>query len=140
MLRSRKIVKFWLPVIVWAGIIFTFSSLPTVETSKFYLWDFLFKKSAHLVEYAILATLMHRGLLNSGVEGKKAIWLSVLIPFLYAISDEYHQSFVPGRGPAVRDVIIDTFGAIFATFGIIGNMKLMPKSIQDVYIRYQIIK
>lgn len=68
------------------------------------------------------------------------MWLSVLISFLYAVSDEYHQSFVPGRGPAFRDVLIDTIGASFALFGIIENIKNMPKVIRDFYTKYQIVK
>lgn len=140
MLKSKLLIKFWLPVLIWAGVIFTFSSLPTVETTKFYFWDFIFKKSAHFIEYVILATLLYRGLINSKINSKKAMWLSVLVAFLYAVSDEYHQSFVSGRGPAVRDVVIDVFGAAFALFSIIENIKIMPKVIQELYIKYQIIK
>ena len=36
----------------------------------------------------------------------------MLAAFLYACSDEFHQSFVPGRGPAFKDVMIDSTGAL----------------------------
>lgn len=139
MLKKNLWIKFWLPPILWASVIFTFSSLPTVETTTFYLWDFLIKKTAHFVEYAILATLVYRALINSKVDSKKAMWISVLASFLYAASDEYHQSFVPGRGPALRDVIIDTVGALFAIYGVIPNLNKFPKFIQDLYKKYSIV-
>ena len=108
--------KYWLPPILWALIIFTFSSFPTVETSDFFLWDFLIKKSAHLIEYGVLAILLYRAMINSDMEKKKAIIYSIIIAGLYGVTDEFHQSFIPGRGPAARDVAIDTIGA---TIGIL---------------------
>jgi VanZ family protein len=107
-----KAMKFVLPPVLWASVIFYFSSLPTVTASEFYLWDFLLKKTAHFVEYGILAILIYRALTNYEIKKDRAKWLSILIAFLYAITDEYHQSFVPGRGPSVRDVVIDTIGAV----------------------------
>lgn len=117
--KKQKIIKFFkflFPPILWAGIIFTFSSLPTIKTTEFYLWDFIFKKTAHFVEYGILSTLIYRGLINYNVEKRKSIIFSILISAFYAITDEIHQSFVPGRGPAVRDVIIDILGAWLLPF------------------------
>ena len=106
-----KFLKYWLPPILWALIIFTFSNFPTVETADFYLGDFLIKKSAHLIEYGILAILIYRGLIGSEIDNKKAIIYSIVIASLYGVTDEFHQSFIPGRGPAIRDVAIDTIGA-----------------------------
>jgi len=48
---------------------------------------------------------------DSDIEKKKAIWLSILIAFLYGLTDEFHQSFTPGREPRIRDVAFDTIGA-----------------------------
>src|SRR3989338_6887274 len=102
MQKIKKILKFWFPPVLWAGLIFTFSSFPTGTTTDFYLGDFLIKKTAHIVEYGIFATLIFRGLINSNVKKEKAMWFAVILAFLYGITDEYHQSFTPGRGPAVR--------------------------------------
>ncbi len=48
------------------------------------------------------------------MDKRKAWNYSLAFVFLYACSDEFHQSFVPGRGPAFRDVLIDTSGGAFA--------------------------
>lgn len=136
MMKLRKLAKFWLPPILWAIIIFTFSSFSTVETTQFFLGDFIIKKTAHIMEYGILATLLYRGLIGSKITNKKAMWLAVLFASLYGISDEFHQSFTPGREPRLRDVAIDTTGALIFIFGIIGNIKKMPKILQELYIRY----
>ena len=47
------------------------------------------------------------------------MWIAVVTAVLYGITDEIHQSFTPGRGPAVRDVIIDTIRASIFIFGIL---------------------
>jgi VanZ family protein len=57
--------------------------------------------------------------------GKKKISWMILICVLYAISDEIHQSFVPGRGPSIIDVFIDSTGAI--TGIILGKAYLLKK-------------
>lgn len=120
-IKSMRFTKFWLPVILWAGVIFTFSSQPTIQTTDFFLGDFILKKTAHLIEYAILAILIFRGLVNSDVNRNKALIFSILIAFLYGISDEFHQSFTPGREPKLRDVIIDTIGATIGVSSIWKN-------------------
>ncbi len=122
-----KIFKFWLPPILWALVIFTFSSFQTASASKFYLGDFLIKKTAHILEYGIFASMLYRAMINSGLGKKKAMWYSVLLAFLYGATDEFHQSFTPGRGPSIRDVLIDTFGAGLFVFGLIKNMSKLPK-------------
>jgi len=116
MQKIQKLASSWLPVILWASLIFTFSSMTVGSASEFYLQDFLIKKSAHLIEYGILAILLYRALLNYDVNTNKALFFAILIAGLYGVSDEFHQSFTPGREPAVRDVIIDMVGA---TIGVI---------------------
>jgi len=135
MQKIKRIVSLWLPVGIWALVIFTFSSLPTVETTNFYLGDFLIKKSAHLIEYGIFATLVYRALFNSKVSIKKAMYISVIAAFVYGASDEFHQSFTPGRGPKFTDVLIDTTGASIFIYGVIGNMKKMPLLFRFLYMK-----
>jgi VanZ family protein len=112
----KKLLSLWLPPILWMGVIFFFSSLPTIKTSRFYWPDFLLKKTAHFVEYFILSLFYFRAFLGSKISFKKSAFLAILISFFYAVSDEYHQSFTPGREPRLRDVVIDTFGASFAIY------------------------
>lgn len=138
MLRMQKLIKFWSPAIIWAFIIFIFSSFQVGSSSEFYWKDFIIKKTAHIVEYGILATLFYRAMVNSDVKKKKAMWCSILIALFYGLTDEFHQSFTPGREPRLRDVLIDTTGAIIFIYGILENIKKMPQIIQNMYNKYQI--
>ena len=111
----NKIPKFvyWLPTLLWLTIIFTFSAQPAIQTSAVDWQDFFVKKTAHFVEYAILTGLLifslHRTTRLSWI---RIIYLSILISITYAISDEFHQSFVPGREARFRDVLIDSSGSL----------------------------
>jgi VanZ family protein len=80
------------------------------QSSQVYWTDFIIKKTAHLIEYAILGLLNYRAFRGSGVVKKKALYFAFAISILYAASDELHQYFVPGRESRVRDVIIDAVG------------------------------
>ena len=94
-----------LPALVAAG-----HSHQTIE-----LLHHLIRKSAHFTEYFILSLLILRGI-RAGGKGLRHRWAlaTVLIIAGYAALDEFHQSFVPGREPAVTDVLIDTSGGITA--------------------------
>jgi VanZ family protein len=120
--------------------IFTVSSFTVGSSSDFYWKDFVVKKTAHVIEYGILATLIYRALINSNVSNKKAMLYSVALAFLYGATDEFHQSFTPGRGPKFTDVLIDTFGASLFIFGIIANIKKMPENIKQLFSKIQIIQ
>lgn len=74
------------------------------------------RKCAHATEYAILAILIIftiNAYTNKNYSIKKVL-LAVLICFLYSLTDEYHQSFVPGRTRLFTDCLIDTTGSIIA--------------------------
>lgn len=117
-MKIRKLAKYWGPPVVWAVIIFFFSSLPSVETIEIYWQDFIIKKTAHMIEYALLATLLYRALIASGKNKKQAFTWSFFITLFYAATDEFHQSFTPGRESRVRDVVIDAVGAGLALYSI----------------------
>ncbi len=68
----------------------------------------LVRKAAHLCEYALLAGLIW---LLMRAYGRERRWLAVLLAVLYAVTDEVHQAFVPGRTGLARDVLIDAVGA-----------------------------
>jgi VanZ family protein len=95
-MRSR-----WLAVLVWAAVIFGFSSIPSLST-HLGTWDLILRKAAHLTEYAILAVLIRRAAGSSAW----AFGLAVA----YAASDEFHQTFVRGRHGSPIDVGIDAIG------------------------------
>ena len=95
-------VRDWLPVLVWATVIFVFSSIPDLGTGLGG-WDLVLRKLAHAAEYAILGALLVRA------TGRGSLAFTLVV--LYAASDEFHQTFVEGRVGAVHDVAIDAVGA-----------------------------
>ena len=97
----------WLPVVLWAAVIFAFSSVPSLST-ELGTWDTILRKLAHVAEYAILGALLCRA--------TRKPWLAVAFAVLYAVSDEVHQMFVEGRVGAALDVGIDALGAIAGAF------------------------
>jgi VanZ family protein len=92
----------WLPVLVWAGVIFALSSIPSLN-SGLGTWDTVLRKGAHMTEYAVLAVLLVRA------TGSYA-WAFALA-VAYAATDEVHQLFVRGRHGSPIDVGIDAVGA-----------------------------
>jgi hypothetical protein len=104
---TSRLVTAWLPVVLWAALIFALSSVPDLGTGLG-TWDLVLRKIAHAAEYAVLGFLVLRAL------GNEAAALAGGIA--YAISDEIHQSFVPGRQAAVRDVLVDTAGVAVGVY------------------------
>lgn len=102
MTRSRA-VSLWLPVVAWAALIFSLSSIPDLGTGLG-TWDLVLRKLAHATEYAILGALLLRAL------GRPAP--AALAAVAYAASDELHQHFVSGRHTAPLDVAIDAVGVL----------------------------
>ena len=98
-------------MVLWALLIFSFSSQPTGTVSEIHWEDFIVKKTAHVVVYFVLTMFTYRGLINSGVEKKKAGIISIIFSVLYGFTDEFHQGFTPGRDPRIRDVFFDTIGS-----------------------------
>jgi VanZ family protein len=123
----KKFFKFWLPVIMWMAIIFTLSSIPDLKTDL--KEDFILRKIAHILEFAILTFLLFRAM-SSGKSGQSRsaligeIIYSAIIALFYAFSDEFHQFFVQGRQCSFRDVSIDSVGIlIVASLCYIKNRK-----------------
>ena len=100
-------LSIWLPVVVWAAVIFTFSSIPSLSTGLGG-WDTILRKGAHMTEYAILGALLLRAL------GRE---LPALVAGIaYAASDEVHQHFVRGRHAAFLDLLIDAVGVTIGVY------------------------
>lgn len=114
--KNKKInifsfLKLWLPVFVWALVIFFLSSTPTIKVSEFFIWDFISKKISHIFIYAVLFTLILRATGFNWI-------LSFILTMSYAASDEYHQSFVLGRTASILDLGFDLTGANIAAYTI----------------------
>jgi VanZ family protein len=97
-------VTLWLPVVAWAAVIFTLSSIPHLSTGLG-TWDYILRKCAHVTEYAILGALLYRAV------GREAP--AFLAAVAYAATDEFHQHFVRGRHASPVDVAIDAVGVAF---------------------------
>jgi VanZ family protein len=93
----------WLPVVLWAALIFAVSSVPSLN-SGLGEWDYVLRKCAHMTEYAILAVLLVRATASYAW----AFGLAVA----YAGTDELHQMFVRGRHGSPIDMGIDAVGAL----------------------------
>ena len=79
--------------------------------------DTAVRKAAHFTIYAILGLLCFNALFNTFRKTDKKYWIiAIIICALYAISDEVHQLFVPGRAGMVKDVIIDTCGSVSGSY------------------------
>jgi VanZ family protein len=101
--------------IAWMAMIFYASSLPGSATGPDTVTFYLISKALHVVLFGILSMLfliiLKRG--RSFLETSPAIFLlSLFLASIYAVSDEYHQAFTPGRYSSAKDVVIDTCGAI----------------------------
>ena len=105
---------YWLPLFAWMVIIFYLSSRPSLPGPPDPWMDLMLKKGGHFCVHGVLAFLWWRVLSR----GRRRAWTPLLgalvLTTLYAISDEYHQSLVPGRQPRVVDVVIDASGAAIA--------------------------
>jgi VanZ family protein len=130
----RNLLKYWLPALIWLGVIFLGSSdlMSAEHTSRFLIpllrWlkpeitadaiakvQFFVRKLAHLTEYAILATLLWRAVYRgTNLKTKMSIVFvtASVVSILVAASDEFHQSFVSSRTASAGDVLIDMIGAI----------------------------
>jgi VanZ family protein len=119
----------WIPVILWGALIFTLSTsafsaantakvidpimrwlIPGVGTAAVEVCHMLVRKAAHFTEYAILFWLLVRGPM------KARPYLALMLCVVYALTDEGHQVFVPGRTASLYDVALDSTGALFSHF------------------------
>ena len=105
---SGSFVRLWLPVLAWAALIFALSSVPDLGTGLGG-WDLALRKIAHALEYAVLGALLCRATSSPR--------LALLVGALYAVSDEVHQAFVPGRQGSPLDVAIDAVGVAAGVAG-----------------------
>ncbi len=111
--RFLLFVSRWLPALGMMTLIFAFSSVPGEVMPRFGWAEFVVKKGAHMAAYALLALSFWRGL---GWQGRRA-GLAWLLAVIYAVTDEVHQSFVPGRQPSLADVLV--FDALGAALGLL---------------------
>jgi VanZ family protein len=113
-LRVRQVWR-WLSVALWMAVIFYVSAQPDLPRHPTGTLDVILKKAGHFVEYGILAGLLCWAWAPDDRASKKnAIVGAFAVAALYAVSDEIHQWFVPGRTSRPLDVAFDLAGAATA--------------------------
>jgi VanZ family protein len=105
----------WVLAILWMALMFFLSSQPDLRSKFSPNLDFVLRKLAHVAEYFILTLLLFRAL-NRDLGKSKALTVAAGGAFLYAISDEWHQTFVYGRYGTYADVLIDSAGVLLGAF------------------------
>jgi VanZ family protein len=119
----------WIPVLLWGALIFTLSTsafsaantgkiidpllrwlVPGISAASVDVGHMLTRKAAHFTEYGILFWLLVRGPM------KERPYLALMLCVVYALTDEGHQVFVPGRTASLYDVALDSTGALFSHF------------------------
>ena len=136
--KILKFCKLWLPPILWALLIFKFSSGTIPESSKIYWLNFIVNKIGHILLFGTLALLCYRGLVGEGVGRKKAAIWAVLMSVFYGATDEFHQMYTQGREARVRDVIIDGIGASLIIYSVYKLVSKFPKKVQIFLLQFGI--
>ena len=135
MSKLKSLAKYWLPVVLWAFVIFSASGdkksvhrssriiepvvrwlVPDISDEALWRVVLVVRKGAHLTEYAIFAMLLWWALRKARQWGeagwsRQRAWWAWGIAAAFAMTDEFHQVFVPGRQASFWDVLIDSCGA-----------------------------
>lgn len=130
-MRSRNINYRWIPVVLWMSLIFILSHQDATRSSQLSgglmtavmdalaglfkgisiqpeTLHFILRKGAHFTAYLVLGLLAAYA--QEPKRRKEWLW-TLIICIVYAVSDEYHQTFIPGRSGELRDVLIDSAGS-----------------------------
>ena len=128
----KKFLIYWLPLIIWAGIIFFLSSIPDLKTDLDQ--DFLLRKIAHITEFAILTFLIARLITfyrRPKLSWKEISFYSAVFAIFYALTDEVHQNFVFGRYGSLVDVGIDSIGILLMSIVWYYRGRKIKKSVRN---------
>jgi VanZ family protein len=101
----------WCPACLMMTLIFMASGTQGQDLPQFGFLDLIVKKSGHAFGYALLGISYLRGLTKGRTASPVQLILAMILASLYAVTDEFHQRFTPGRSPSLEDIIIDTIGA-----------------------------
>ena len=145
---NHNFIKYWLPVILWMGVIFGMSTgtFSSEHTSRFIvpLLNFLFpslspldvdlihamiRRAAHVTEYFVLGLLLFRAFRSNSSQVWCLQWTlhAAIGVVLYAMCDEFHQSFVATRSASFLDVFIDSIGGVLSQIVIMFRLFLWKK-------------
>lgn len=132
---QQRRLRRYVPLILWMAVIFFASTaefsaantavliqpllrwlFPHISDERIAFFHFLVRKCGHFTEYAILGLLAANAFITSSRARLRRSWFiaALLLVCLYALSDEYHQSFVPTRTASIYDSLIDMLGGLTA--------------------------
>lgn len=121
MTARTRAALLWLPALTWAATLFVLSSQPVLPSPPG-----VDDKMAHALSYGLLGVLCLIGLAEG--EWRRVTWrrclAAVVLAAAYGATDEFHQSFVPGRSPDLADLVADAFGAALAV-GVVGASAIL---------------
>ncbi|MGE3152881.1 MAG: VanZ family protein [Nitrospiraceae bacterium] len=112
-LDTARLIGYWVPPVVYAGVIFLLSTLPHPENDLPSFLSGISDKVLHLIEYGVLGALCYRAFRRAAGQwgAQHALWLSILTATMYGVSDELHQVLVPPREADPWDLTADAMGA-----------------------------
>ena len=124
-LANRRPWLYWLALIACMGLIFAFSHQPALPSLPGGFVDLLFKKLAHFTVYGLLMLLWWQALKTIRPANRSTLFLALTLTVLYAISDEWHQTFIPNRNGKLADVLVDAAGALTVLLIILRRNRLI---------------
>ncbi len=129
---KNRFFLYYLPALLYAGVIFALSSMQHLQLPKLGIsWT---DKIAHFLEYAVFGFFMVRAFFygSSPEKRKRALWIAFFISILYAATDEFHQIYVPGREASVLDWLADVTGISIGHY-LFSRWKLVENRFRHLY-------
>ncbi len=108
--QTKRLISYWLPIWAWMFFIYSLSSLSEFSIGFTGGFDVFLKKSWHVFAFFVLTALIYRAFRSYEISKSDSYILGTLGSFIYAISDEIHQLFVPERHGCITDLLIDIIG------------------------------
>ncbi len=106
----KAFVRWWLPVLLWMGVIFIGSSIGNIPRVGGKVTDGIVHRAAHVLECAVLGALLLRAASQEKPVTKREMITTLIVVALYGASDEFHQRFTPGRSSEGLSVLFDVAG------------------------------
>lgn len=125
-MRLNNNIKYWIPVFLYAGLIFYVSSIPGSEVPTIGI-DL---SPIHIPEFYILSYLLFRALkTNNGDKPLTSAFLAIIISTMYGILDEIHQLFVSGRIFSIYDILLNLMGSLIILFNLWGGTRFLKNKL-----------
>ena len=122
-----KKIQNWIPAILMMTFIFILSSMPGKVVQATIGQNNQIEISGHFLFFVILCISFYKA--------TKKIYLSIFLTVAYAVFDELHQLFTPGRSCSIFDVGVDTFGSLISGIFLWKLLPILPKKLRDLLVK-----